>query len=72
MNGGRGETAVEFDLKPEVGGLAGFFGKLLGKIPPDSRVWIVTQEAPMFVRFDGPLYMGPVWRIDPGNPRWPR
>ena len=72
LNGERGEAAVEFDLKPEVGGLAGFFGKLLGRIPPDSHVWIVTQEAPMFVRFDGPLYMGPIWRIDLASPRWPR
>ena len=72
LNGERGEAAVEFDLKPEVGGLAGFFGRVLGKIPPDSHVWIVTQEAPMFVRFEGPLYMGPVWRIDLASPRWPR
>jgi hypothetical protein len=48
------------------------FGKLLGKIPPDSHVWIVTQEAPMFVRFEGPLYAGPIWRIDLASPRWPR
>jgi hypothetical protein len=64
LNGAADERAIEYDLKPVVGGLAGFFGKLLGKIPPDSRVWIVTQDAPMFVRFTGPLYMGPVWRID--------
>jgi len=72
LNGDRGETAVEFDLKPVVGGVAGFFGKLLGKIPPDSHVWIVTQGAPMFVRFEGPLYLGPVWRIDLTSPHWPR
>jgi hypothetical protein len=71
-NGARGESAVEFDLKPVVGGLAGFFGKLLGKIPPDSHVWIVTQGAPMFARFEGPLYMGPVWRIDLALPKLPR
>jgi hypothetical protein len=70
-NGKQGESAMEFDLKPIVGGLAGFFGKLLGKIPPDSHVWIVTQGAPMFVRFEGPLYMGPVWRIDLALPRLP-
>lgn len=69
FNGAIGEHATEYDLKPVVGGLAGFFGKLLGKIPPDSRVWIVTQHAPMFVRFAGPLYTGPVWRIDLALPQ---
>jgi hypothetical protein len=68
-NHARGETAAEFDLKPVVGGLAGFFGKLLGKIPPDSHVWLVTQGAPMFVRFQGPLYTGPLWRIDLALPQ---
>jgi hypothetical protein len=72
LNGERGEAAVAFDLKPDVGGVAGVFGKLLGKIPADSRVWIATQEAPMFVRFEGPLYSGPIWRIDLASPRWPR
>ena len=72
LNGDRGETGVEFDLKPVIGGVAGFFGKLLGKIPADSHVWIVTQGAPMFVRFEGPLYLGPVWRIDLTSPHWPR
>ena len=72
LNGDRGETGVAFELKPVIGGLAGFFGKLLGKIPPDSRAWIVTQGAPMFVRFEGPLYLGPVWRIDLTSPHWPR
>jgi hypothetical protein len=69
FNGAAGERATEYDLKPVVGGLAGFFGKLLGKIPPDSHVWIVTQDAPMFVRFAGPLYVGPVWRIDLALPQ---
>lgn len=72
LNGAQGEAAVEFDLKPEVDGVAGVLGKLLGKIPPDGHVWIVTQDAPMFVRFEGPLYAGPIWRIDLVSPRWPR
>lgn len=72
LNGASGKAAVEFALKPEAGGVAGVVGKLLGKIPPDGHVWIVTQDAPMFVRFEGPLYTGPVWRIDLVNPRWPK
>ncbi|MEO5799781.1 MAG: hypothetical protein ABIZ70_12900 [Gemmatimonadales bacterium] len=72
LNGAQREMMVQFDLKPEVGGIAGVLAKLLGKIPPDSHVWIVTQDAPMFVRFEGPLFTGPVWRIDGASPRWPR
>ena len=70
LNGGRGaRRRSSLISKPEVGGWPGFFGKLLGKIPPDSRVWIVTQEALMFVRFDGPLYTGPVLAYRPGQSR---
>ena len=72
MIGQRTETAVEFDLKPELGAVKGFFAKLLGRLPPDSHVWIVIHEVPAFVRFEGPLYTGPVWRIDLGSPRWSR
>lgn len=70
LNGGHGESAVEFDLKPVIGGVTGVLARLLGKIPPDSHVWIVTQDAPVFVRFEGPLYLGPSWRIDLVAPRW--
>ena len=48
------------------------FVTLLGRMPPDGHAWIVTDEAPAFVRFEGPLYTaGPVWRIELTNPRWP-
>lgn len=70
-HGQRSETAVEFELKPRLGALVGFFASLLGKMPPDSRVWIVIHEVPAFVRFEGPLYDGPVWRIDLSSPDWP-
>ena len=71
-NGTRGETAVEFDLKPMIGGVTGLLAHLLGKIPPDSRVWVVTQDTPMFLRSEGPMYTGPIWRIDVTTPRLPR
>lgn len=65
------EAATEYALKPKLGFLTGIFAKLLGKTPPDSHVWIVTQEVPAFVKFEGPLYMGPVWRIELAAPKWP-
>ena len=71
LNGQREETVVEYALKPQLGVLTGFFAKLLGKMPPDSHVWIVVDDVPAFVRPEGPLYMGPVWRIDLARPEWP-
>ena len=70
-NGRRGYSTTQYTLKPELGALAGFFARLLGKMPPDSHAWIVTTDVPAFVRFEGPLYMGPVWRIDLTSPRFP-
>jgi hypothetical protein len=71
MVGGHAETTARFVLSPQLGALAGFFAKLLGKLPPDGNVWIVQDQVPGFVRFEGPLFMGPVWRLSLGAPAWP-
>lgn len=57
------EAAVNFTIKPKLGFLLQLGAKLTGKMPPDSHVWIVTDDVPAFVRSEGPLYSGPVWRI---------
>jgi hypothetical protein len=62
------EATTEYALKPKLGFITGIFAALLGKTPPDSHVWIVTEDVPAFVKFEGPLYMGPVWRIELGTP----
>ncbi len=70
LNGQRKEAMVEYKLEPQLGALTSLFARLLGKMPPDSHVWIVTEGVPKFVRFEGPLYLGPVWRIDLAAPKW--
>lgn len=65
------ETAVDYVLKPKLGALLGFFAKVLGKVPPDSHTWIVSDYVPAFVRYEGPLYNGPAWRIELTAPAWP-
>ncbi len=70
--GQHAETAVRFTLKPRLGALLLLGAKLTGKVPPDSHVWIVTDDVPAFVRSEGPLYSGPVWRIALASPSWPR
>jgi hypothetical protein len=72
LNGSGSETTVEYNLKPKLGKLVGFVAHLAGKAPPDSRAWIVIHEVPAFVRFEGPLYSGPTWRIDLSSPHFPR
>lgn len=65
------ETAVHFKLKPKLGALLRVFASLAGKAPPDSDLWIVTDDVPAFMQFQGPLYSGPVWRLNQTLPTWP-
>lgn len=66
------KTAVHYVLKPRLGIWLKLFASLAGRVPPDEDVWVVTDEVPAFVRFEGPLTMGgPVWRIELASPRWP-
>ncbi len=69
--GQRSETALHWVFHPKLGTLVGLFAKLLGKTPPDNHAWIVLEEVPAFVRFQGPLYLkGPIWRIELTVPVW--
>lgn len=62
--GGSEKRAIHYVLKPVLGIWLRFFASLLGRTPPDNHVWIVAAEVPVFVKFEGQLYMnGPVWRI---------
>ena len=72
MLGVHAELTAHFVLKPELGALTAFFAKLLGKLPPDSHVWLVMDQVPAFLRFEGPLYSGPVWRLNLTTPTWPK
>jgi hypothetical protein len=66
------KTATHYVFEPQPGAWLTLFATLLGRMPPDYHVWIVKDELPAFVRFDGPLYTnGPVWRIELTSPRWP-
>jgi hypothetical protein len=69
--GSRTLATAHYVLKPQLGPLKAFFAKLLGKLPPDSHIWIITEDVPAFLRFEGPMYMGPVWRLSQTMPRPP-
>jgi hypothetical protein len=66
------KTAAHYVLKPHPGPWLELFAKLFGRMPSDYHVWVVTEGAPTFARFEGPLDpTGPVWRIELISPRWP-
>lgn len=71
MLGRHQESAVHFKLKPKLGTVVKVVASILGKAPPDSDAWIITDGVPAFVRFEGPMYSGPVWRLSLAAPTWP-
>jgi hypothetical protein len=67
------KKAIHYVFKPHPGPWLEFFGKLLGRMPADYHVWVITDGAPAFARFEGALNpTGPVWRIELTSPRWPK
>ena len=66
------KTVVHYVLKPQLGIWLKLFATLLGRVPPDYHAWIIADEVPAFVRFEGSLHpTGPIWRIELTIPRWP-
>jgi hypothetical protein len=65
--------ALLFVVKVKIGGVAGALASFLGKVPPDTQAWILTNEAPAFARSDGPILGdGPVLRMELAIPAvWP-
>jgi len=61
---------IQFTLKPKLNVLQRVGAALTRRTPPDSHLWIVTAEVPAFVRFEGPMYSGPVWRVEQTGPRF--
>jgi hypothetical protein len=64
------KTARHYVMKPRLGMWLTFFATILGRVPPDLHAWILTDEVPAFVGFEGVLTAtGPVWRIELLSPR---
>ena len=71
--GGGTRKAEHYSVKIDLGGAAAVLAPIFGKEPPDTNVWIVGGEAPLFLKSEGPLFNGgPIWRIAPVFPVWPQ
>lgn len=69
---GSPRKALHYEIKIELGGVAGVVVPLIGKQPQDIQIWIIGGEAPAFVREEGPLYEdGPIWTVQLTKPVWP-
>ncbi|HUB00706.1 MAG TPA: hypothetical protein VMA34_20415, partial [Terracidiphilus sp.] len=70
--GGSPRKAVHYEIKIELGGVAGVVAPLIGKEPPNIQIWTVGGQAPVFIREQGPLYPdGPMMTIQLVSPVWP-
>jgi hypothetical protein len=69
--GGLRYQALKYDVKVNIGGVAGVVAPAIGKQPPDSYLWVTEGIAPAIVRIDTSLYEeGPVWSIRLASPVW--
>ena len=66
------KSAVHYVMKPRLGVWLRLIATILGRVPPDLHAWILTDDVPAFVAFEGSFTTpGPVWRIElvsPGRP----
>lgn len=71
--GSYNHKAIHYVVKVKIGGVAGVVAPIIGKQPPDIQVWVLADDAPAFVRSDGPLFgEGPIWRMELAIPAvWP-
>jgi hypothetical protein len=67
--GNLAKKASHYVLKPKLGTLRKVVATLAGRMPPDNHLWILADEVPTFLKFEGPLYPeGPVWRVELTTP----
>ena len=68
---GASRKASHYNIKIELGGVAGVVAPLIGKAPPDIQIWTVGGSSTTFAREQGPLYPeGPMMTIQLASPTW--
>ena len=69
---GSSRQAIHYEIKIDLGGVAGVVAPVIGKQPPNLQAWIIGGQAPTLLREQGPIYPeGPVMTIELASPVWP-
>jgi hypothetical protein len=69
---GAARKATHYEIKIDLGGIAGVVAPLIGKAPPNIQLWTIGGQAPTFAREQGPTYPeGPLMTIQLASPVWP-
>jgi hypothetical protein len=69
---GAERKAIHYEIKIDLGGVAGVVAPIIGKAPPKIQVWTIGGAATTFVKEQGPLYPeGPMMTIQLASPTWP-
>lgn len=69
---GTERKAMHYEIKFDLGGIAGVIAPMIGKKPPNMEVWIERGTVPAFVKEEGPLSAGgPVVSIQQTGPVGP-
>jgi hypothetical protein len=69
---GSSRKAIHYDIKINLGGVAGVVAPIIGKAPPNIQIWTIGGDATTFAREQGPLYAeGPIMTIQLASPTWP-
>jgi len=69
---GSPRKVIHYEIKIDLGGVAGVVAPIIGKEPPDIQLWTIGGQAPTFVREQGPIYPeGPMMTIQLASPVWP-
>jgi len=69
---GFGRKALHYEIKIELGGIAGLIAPVVGKAPPNIYMWIEGGEVPIFLRETGTLFEGgAILAISLIGPTWP-
>lgn len=64
--------AKRYNIHIEIGGVAGVVAPVIGKQPPDIKMWIMDGEVPTFLKMQGELdQQGPIWTMELASPAWP-
>jgi hypothetical protein len=63
--------AIRYDIKINLGGVAGVVAPIIGKAPPDVQIWTIGGDATTFAREQGHLYPeDPIMTIQLVSPTW--